>query len=37
MDSSDSGLGQVTGSCEHNNEHSGSVKDEKFLDQLINY
>jgi hypothetical protein len=32
LDSSGSGWGSVAGSCEHGNEPSGSIKDEKFLD-----
>jgi hypothetical protein len=34
LDSFGSGQGQVTGSCEHGNEPSGSIKCGKFLDQL---
>jgi hypothetical protein len=33
MNSTDSGQGPVAGSCEHDNESSGSIK-WKFLDQL---
>jgi hypothetical protein len=37
MDSSDLVQGQVAGSCEHGNEPFGSVKDDKFIYQLIDY
>jgi len=32
LDSSGSGQGTVVGSCEHSNEHSGSIKHGEFLD-----
>jgi hypothetical protein len=32
LDSLGSGLGQVTGSCEHGNQPSGSIKCGEFLD-----
>jgi hypothetical protein len=32
-----SGLGQVSGSCEHGNEPVGSVKGRTFFDQLSDY
>jgi hypothetical protein len=32
MDSSDPGQGQVSGSCEHGNEHSGLIKCGEFSD-----
>jgi hypothetical protein len=32
LDSSGSGWGPVTGSCEHSNELSGSLNGEEFLD-----
>jgi hypothetical protein len=35
--SSGSGLEQVAGSCEHGDEHSGSTKTGKFLEQLRDY
>jgi len=34
MDSTGSG---VAGSCEHGNEHSGSIKGGEFLEQLSDY
>jgi hypothetical protein len=34
--SSDIRQGPVTESCEHGNEHSGSMKDTELLDQLNN-
>jgi hypothetical protein len=33
-DASGSGLGPVTGCCEHGNEPSGSIKGGEILDQL---
>jgi hypothetical protein len=32
-----SGEGQVEGPCEHGTEASGSIKDERFIDQLSDY
>jgi hypothetical protein len=32
LDESGSGQEHLTGSCEHDNEHSGSVKGGEFLD-----
>jgi hypothetical protein len=32
LDSSGSGYGPMAGSCEHGNEHFGSIKDGEFLD-----
>jgi hypothetical protein len=37
LDSSGSGLGAETSSCEQGNGHSDSVKDRRFLDQLSDY
>jgi len=36
LDASDSGLEPVVGSCEHGNEHSGSIEDVQF-DYLRDY
>jgi hypothetical protein len=37
LDSSGTGCGPVAGSCEHDNEPSGSIKAEEFLDYLSDY
>jgi hypothetical protein len=37
LDSFGSGLGTVTGSCEHNNELSGYIKGGLFIDRLSYY
>jgi hypothetical protein len=37
LDSPGPGLGPVAGSCEHDNETSGSIKGGEFLDQLSDY
>ena len=36
LDRAGSGQGQLAGTCEYGNEHSGSIKCGEFLDQLQN-